>query len=54
MRIGELVASAGVSVETVRYYERLGLIPEARRTGGGYRTYTEADALCSAGFRCLS
>jgi len=43
MRIGELAASAGVSVETVRYYERLGLIPRARRTGGGYRVYSGDD-----------
>ena len=42
--IGGLAAAAGVHVETVRYYERRGLIDQpARPAGGGYRRYTEAD-----------
>lgn len=43
MRIGELAAKAGVSVQTVRYYERRGLLEQAVRTRAGYRDYAEAD-----------
>src|SRR5689334_2041240 len=39
MRIGEVAAQAGVSVETLRYYERRGLLPEPVRTAGGHRDY---------------
>ena len=41
MRIGELAERADVSVQTVRYYERRGLIPEPPRSSGGYRLYDE-------------
>ena len=44
MRSGQLAAAAGVNVETLRYYERRGLLPEPRRSPGGYREYDE-DAL---------
>ena len=43
MRIGELARSAGVNVQTVRYYERRGLLPEPRRRESGYREYTRDD-----------
>jgi len=44
MRSGELMIGAlaqwvGVNIETVRYYERVGLLPAAARTGGGHRLY---------------
>jgi DNA-binding transcriptional MerR regulator len=39
MKIGELSEQAGVSVQTVRYYERRGLLPEPDRTESGYRSY---------------
>jgi Cd(II)/Pb(II)-responsive transcriptional regulator len=39
MRIGELAAQAGVDVQTVRYYEREGLIEAPARTASGYRSY---------------
>lgn len=42
MRIGELAKSAGVSTDLVRHYEKLGLLPKAARTQGGYRIYPEA------------
>lgn len=39
--IGEVAATAGLSVDAVRYYERLGLLAPEARTGGGFRTYGE-------------
>lgn len=44
MTIGQLAEAAGVATDTVRYYERRGLLAEPRRTSGGYRDY-DADAL---------
>ena len=38
-RIGEVAARASVSVDTVRYYERLKLLPRARRTSGNFRVF---------------
>ncbi len=37
--IGEIAARAGVTVDTVRFYERKGLLPEPPRTAAGYRRY---------------
>lgn len=42
MTIGILAARAGVSPDTVRYYERLRLLPPAQRTENGYRRYTDS------------
>jgi MerR family mercuric resistance operon transcriptional regulator/MerR family copper efflux transcriptional regulator len=39
MRIGEIAARAGVSVDTVRFYERVGVLPAPARTPSGYRDY---------------
>jgi DNA-binding transcriptional MerR regulator len=39
MRIGGVAAAAGVSVDTIRYYERIGLLPRPLRTTAGYRMY---------------
>ena len=39
MRIGELAELTGVDVETVRYYEKLRLLPPPAREANGYRTY---------------
>jgi Cd(II)/Pb(II)-responsive transcriptional regulator len=39
MKIGELARQAGVDVQTVRYYEKEGLVPLPRRTASGYREY---------------
>lgn len=39
MRIGEVAKETGISVEAIRYYERLGLIPEAGRNASGYRQF---------------
>ena len=43
MRIGELAKRAEVPIDTVRYYEREGLIPPPVRRASGYRDYLEAD-----------
>ena len=43
MSIGALSKDAGVHIETIRYYEREGILPKARRTRGGHRFYREAD-----------
>lgn len=40
MRIGEVATGAGVSVQTVRLYERRGLLRPARRLASGYRDYS--------------
>ena len=39
MRIGDLARQAGVDVQTVRYYEREGLLEAPARTASGYRAY---------------
>lgn len=43
LHIGEMAKSAAVGVDTVRYYERLGLLSPPHRTEGGFRLYSEAD-----------
>ena len=43
MRAGEVARSAGVGVESLRYYERRGLMPVPERSLGGHRVYTDAD-----------
>ncbi len=39
MRIGEVAAQAGVNVQTIRFYERRGLLKRPRRLSSGYRDY---------------
>lgn len=41
MRIGELAASCGCPAETIRYYEKIGLLPRPLRLSNGYRSYDE-------------
>lgn len=41
--IGKLAAATGVNIETIRYYERAGLIPAPARTEGNYRSYGDED-----------
>ena len=39
MKIGEVANRAGVSIDTVRFYERVGVLPKPARTASGYRDY---------------
>ncbi|MDQ3287448.1 MAG: heavy metal-responsive transcriptional regulator [Pseudomonadota bacterium] len=43
MQIGQLASRAGVSVDTVRYYERHRILPPPQRQASGYRAYAEDD-----------
>lgn len=42
MKIGELASRAGSNPETIRYYERIGLLSAPIRTSGNYRDYAQA------------
>lgn len=42
MKIGELSKASATSIESIRFYERAGLIPEPARTAGNYRIYGAA------------
>lgn len=44
MRIGELASRTGVSAQTIRYYENIGVLPEAVRMPNGYRNYDDTAA----------
>jgi len=41
--IGKLAREATVNIETIRFYERKGLLPQPQRTKAGYRQYDEGD-----------
>jgi DNA-binding transcriptional MerR regulator len=41
LNIGDLGKATGTKVETIRYYERIGLLPKPARTAGNYRVYGE-------------
>ncbi len=40
MKVGQVAKAAGVSIQTVRFYERRGLLPTPQRLQSGYREYT--------------
>ncbi len=42
MKIGQLSAATGTNVETIRYYERIALLPHPARTDAGYRSYDDS------------
>jgi DNA-binding transcriptional MerR regulator len=44
MRIKELAINAGVNIQSIRFYERQGLLREPPRTASGYRNYNQSDA----------
>ena len=41
MKIGEIARQSGVSVDAVRFYERVGVLPKPERTASGYRDYAD-------------
>jgi len=43
MLIGEVSALTGVNIETIRYYERISLVPRQARSKGGRRSYGDSD-----------
>lgn len=43
MQIGSVAKKIGLSVDTIRFYERNALLPQPPRTQGGFRQYAEAD-----------
>ena len=45
LRAGEMARACGISTDTLRHYERVGVLPKPQRTGAGYRLYPpEAEA----------
>ena len=49
--IGKLARLTGCNVETIRYYERIGILPPAPRTAGGHRLYDDGHRRCLAFIR---
>ena len=53
MTIAEVGGLHGLSADTLRYYERIGLIPAVGRTPGGIRNYTERDSNWIGFIKCM-
>lgn len=53
MRIAEVVERFGISADTLRYYERVGLLRPVRRSASGVRDYSEEDCERIAFVRCM-
>ncbi|MCS7060087.1 MAG: MerR family transcriptional regulator, partial [Anaerolineae bacterium] len=53
MRIAEVSERCGVPTDTLRYYERIGLLRRVNRNGSGIREYTEADVRRIEFIRCM-
>ncbi|EAR24068.1 putative transcriptional regulator (MerR family) protein [marine actinobacterium PHSC20C1] len=49
MRIGEVANTAGLPAQTIRFYERRGLLPQPQRDSNGYRSY-DSTVLSRLGF----
>jgi len=53
MKIAEVSEQHGISADTLRYYERIGLIPTVNRTESGIRDYSEADISRVEFIKCM-
>ena len=53
MTIAEVSARCGLTADTLRYYERVGLIPAVKRTAGGIRNYDESDCSWIDYIKCM-
>lgn len=53
MTIAEVSKKFNLSADTLRYYERIGLIPRVNRTKGGIRNYTEEDCRWVEHVKCM-
>ena len=53
MTIAEVSREYDISADTLRYYERIGLIPKVHRTQGGIRDYTEKDCGWVEFIKCM-
>ena len=43
MHIGQVARTTGLTIDTIRFYERQGLLPRLHRSSGGFRLYGETD-----------
>jgi len=53
MTIAEVARKYGLTADTLRYYERVGLLPDVQRTPGGIRDYSEEDCRWVAYIKCM-
>lgn len=53
MTIAEVVKQYGLTADTLRYYERVGLLPNVRRTSGGIRDYSQEDCRWVEYIKCM-
>lgn len=53
MTIAEVARKYGVTTDTLRYYERIGLLPNVARTSGGIRDYSESDCRWVEYIKCM-
>ncbi len=53
MKIAEVSEHYGLSTDTLRYYERIGLIPPVNRNGSGIRDYTDLDVRRVEFIKCM-
>ncbi|MCQ2963644.1 stress response transcriptional regulator NmlR, partial [Streptococcus sp.] len=53
MNIKKVSEQAGVSADTIRYYERIGLLPRVRRNKSGIRDFSEQDIATLEFIRCF-
>ena len=53
MTIAEVANKYGLTPDTLRYYERVGLVPAVKRSAGGIRNYSESDCRWVEYIRCM-